>query len=562
MTEPVYEDIQELRTKLSISIKLHWVFPLIVVTLAFLTFYDIGQLDALDDLAYLRMLSPVLVPAAQVYFVNLMVWFIARIAAMNPVRVRALLTLQFAVDVVLTTYLVESFVGVESVFTFLYPLIIFMAGLFISREVGLLMATLSSIFYAGLILLGYFGWLDSSYYAHTQSRYADLNQEDFIYFGVATKIIFFHVMALTAGGLKTLLDRTHRELLRSKLETETVLRSMPAGLVAVDTHGKIARLNGRGGQLLRRLGCLATIGDEAATALPAEFSRYLTKALTEGLVCNARVQVPVDGDELHFELQAAALRSAGESIGGILIFNDISSAVLLQQQLERNQRLTMVGKMSANVAFGVRGPIRSALRYAEAVVARQRQEKVLQGEMTMLEGTLRRADQALARILELTHSADRQPARVELLPLLQRVHDQRAAELKGKRIAWTVAGEPAAVHGDAESLLTVFNNLLDNAVAAMPSGGDVRFLLGEQAHPDEPETMVTVRVSDTGVGISQEHQGRIFDPFFTTGGEGKNGLGLTIAAKLIDDHGGYLMLEESRPGQTVFLVLLPAAPAV
>lgn len=105
-------------------------------------------------------------------------------------------------------------------------------------------------------------------------------------------------------------------------------------------------------------------------------------------------------------------------------------------------------------------------------------------------------------------------------------------------------------NGNPEELQEVFNNLIQNAIQAMPQGGTLTlrtYLKDKQ---------IAAEVLDTGKGIPEEIQGKIFDPFFSTRHEGA-GLGLSIAFHILQQHGGAIQLK-SKPGKgTTFTATFP-----
>jgi signal transduction histidine kinase len=131
------------------------------------------------------------------------------------------------------------------------------------------------------------------------------------------------------------------------------------------------------------------------------------------------------------------------------------------------------------------------------------------------------------------------------------VHQWKA---RHKSIAVTVSvpADLPPVLGFGGELNQVWANLLDNALDAAPEGGRVQ-IRAERRGPD-----VAVSVEDNGPGMSEATRARLFEPFFTTKPVGSGtGLGLEIARKIVDSHGGDIAVE-SRPGRTVFTVTLPA----
>jgi signal transduction histidine kinase len=110
---------------------------------------------------------------------------------------------------------------------------------------------------------------------------------------------------------------------------------------------------------------------------------------------------------------------------------------------------------------------------------------------------------------------------------------------------------------DADQIVQVLTNLLSNAQHAMPDGGLLAISLS-----DEPES-VTIRVSDTGEGIAEEHMAKLFDPFFTTKQVGMGtGLGLAVTHGIVKMHRGQILVESNAdptagPTGTTFILTLP-----
>ncbi|NOX35955.1 MAG: response regulator [Calditrichaeota bacterium] len=112
-------------------------------------------------------------------------------------------------------------------------------------------------------------------------------------------------------------------------------------------------------------------------------------------------------------------------------------------------------------------------------------------------------------------------------------------------------GRIKPVMGDAGALREVFLNLLNNALDAMPNGGKVVIQTSMKAN------QVLVFVSDTGMGIPEEIREKIFEPFFTTKGEKGNGLGLSIAADIIQRHNGKIYVDSIPKKGSIFMIELP-----
>ena len=540
--------LRELESKFHLSLKLHWFLPLILFGLLFTSFEQ--------DISFFR---PAMVAVLGIYAGNIGAWLLTR-RPLSYQNLTYLLVVQFTLDIAMTTLLVQNYAITDSIFTFLYPLIILTAGVFLNAPLALLLATVASAMYAGTLLLSYYFPESGGYFASLVDRHQALKSEDALYFGVAVKMFFFHIIALLAGSLRKVLEQTRAELERARLDNETLIATMPAGLVAVDREEKIVRLNERAATLLLRFGLQVKAGDSFADVLPPKLIELLERAIDSEMTCHSRIVCRNGDGEYHVDAQAAPLHRDGIHYGGVLIFVDVTAQVELEQQLERSQRMSLIGKLLSSIAYGVRNPVQSALRNAEVLEERQHKSKIQFGEMMMLTGALRRADAALTRIQELAQAAEYRIEKVNLLNLVGRVRQARGEELSQHRVQWVVEGENVSVRGDAVRLQQLVSYLVDNSLAAMPDGGTIRISLASQTQPDAPEPWVSLRFADTGEGIPLESQNRVLDPFFTTRGDSHYGLGLAVCAKTAADLGGSFMLEESRPGHTVFLLILPGLP--
>jgi len=130
----------------------------------------------------------------------------------------------------------------------------------------------------------------------------------------------------------------------------------------------------------------------------------------------------------------------------------------------------------------------------------------------------------------------------------------------GQTVRTELAERPLVVRGDAGHLRRVLDNLVNNALDAMPGGGTVTISCDATPGAAGAEDIAVLRVSDTGVGIPAELVDRVFDPFVTTKGAGKGtGLGLALVQHLMNLHKGSVSIERTGPGGTTFRLEFPCA---
>jgi signal transduction histidine kinase len=173
------------------------------------------------------------------------------------------------------------------------------------------------------------------------------------------------------------------------------------------------------------------------------------------------------------------------------------------------------------------------------------------------------------RFLSLARPSRLTLAEEPLAPVLEKLSSLLSTQASAQkiRVVTDLRLEGTRVRMDRQQLTTAFMNLLLNAIQAMPDGGTLT--VRGKVTPDPgsqishsafriPHSEIVIQVEDTGSGIAPEHLDRLFEPYFTTK-EGGTGLGLALAHKIIQEHGGRLGVESRVGLGAVFTVTLPVA---
>jgi len=219
--------------------------------------------------------------------------------------------------------------------------------------------------------------------------------------------------------------------------------------------------------------------------------------------------------------------------------------------LREQAALTRLGEMAAVVAHEVKNPIagiRGALQVILGRMPPEQRDRAIIGEI------IARLD-ALNGIVQdlLLYSRPREPRReaVDIASLVGSIGElfQRDPSLSG--VSLHVSGALEAVSGDAEQLRIVFQNLLMNAAQAMSGEGAIDITLAR----DNEGHRIAIR--DHGPGMPHDVREKAFDAFFTTRHRG-TGLGLPIARRVIEAHGGRIDILDAEAGGTTFVIRLPA----
>lgn len=233
----------------------------------------------------------------------------------------------------------------------------------------------------------------------------------------------------------------------------------------------------------------------------------------------------------------------------------------MERQLLRSERLQALGELTAGLAHEIRNPLAS-MKGATDIIADEIPASSPRWPMLdIVRREIERLNTLLERFLSFARPTAQATTPVSLAQVVEKVValiEPRAAKA-GTRIICRFDPSTPTVPADAAGIEQIVFNLIINAVQAMPGGGavDVAVELGLKGR----RAYAIIRVDDNGPGVPHEIREQVFNPFFTTKSDG-SGLGLSIAARIADAHGGFLELDDSPRGGASFRVYLPvdAAP--
>lgn len=231
------------------------------------------------------------------------------------------------------------------------------------------------------------------------------------------------------------------------------------------------------------------------------------------------------------------------------------------------ERLAALGRMAAEVAHRIKGPLTTIMVNAEVLSHSQKSKEVLK-ELEEIRTEAGHCKQILKNLLDLGRIEEMDFKPVDLREPIRLALKAVEAQMRQKDVSKRVSGisAPWMVVGDQSLLQEAVASVLQNAVDAVGKGGQIRLLVkrvdsgSRWLGPSLKKTAYHVVVSDDGQGIAEENLENIFQPFFTTkGGEG-NGLGLSAALRILQKHDGSIEAESEGPGRgAAFTLIIPAA---
>jgi two-component system sensor histidine kinase HydH len=264
------------------------------------------------------------------------------------------------------------------------------------------------------------------------------------------------------------------------------------------------------------------------------------KTLLESLAGQAAVAI--ENARLYHELAQAHERLQKS-------YEDLRAA---QAELVKRERLAVLGELSALVAHEIRNPLTAIRGFVQRTQRKVADQPALVQASQIVLDEVDRLDKVVADVLDFTRRLEPQLGEHSINLLVQSVLQLEGPTLneRGVQVVTNCMPSLPPVVMDPAQMRQVLLNLIANARHAMHGGGTLTFTTRAESGG------VALDVTDTGPGIPPEVQAKLFTPFFTTKTHG-TGLGLTVARRILEDHGGRLTYETTLGQGTTFTIHLP-----
>jgi PAS domain S-box-containing protein len=384
------------------------------------------------------------------------------------------------------------------------------------------------------------------------------------------------LLAAVAGQIATALEnaRLYRQLHMKAVEidrmrafNENILESLDDGLLVVDLNDRVVRWNSA------LAGLYGLSHDEAnGRGLEELFDAQFVEAIraarrdTPAGAMLSRIPLVARGPRVGVTLIVNAavipLRKADEAgdapVGTIVIVEDITARVQLEEQLRISEKMASIGLLAAGVAHEVNTPLTGISSFTQMLLEGADPQDPRTRLLEKIERQTFRAAKIVNGLLTLSRPASADKALIDVNIIITDVIAllEHQFETHRIRVRRDLGETPAMVLGQEHKLQQVFLNLFLNARDAMPKGG----WLSVSTRLDAGK--VVAEVSDTGSGIPSEYLARIYDPFFTTKAIGQGtGLGLSITYGIVREHDGGIDCESVMGQGTKFILSFPAVQA-
>jgi two-component system NtrC family sensor kinase len=379
--------------------------------------------------------------------------------------------------------------------------------------------------------------------------------------------------AIENGRLYRQLHLKAEELGRMREFNDNILESLDDGLVVFDAEERIVRWN-RALEGFYGFTRESAIGRTLADVFDRPFVEALRAARLAHPYGATLYRVPLSsrtgtgvGDDTRLLVNAtevplqAPSGDAAAVVGTILLLEDITGHVRLEEQLQISEKMASIGLLAAGVAHEVNTPLTGISSFTQMLLEGADPADPRTILLEKIERQTFRAAKIVNGLLNLSRPGTSSNERIlvdlnavvtDVFSLLE--HQFAVGNIKVRR---ELSAAPVLVLGIEHQLQQVFLNLFLNARDAMPAGG----WLSVSSRIEDG--LAVAEIADTGSGIPSEQLSRIYDPFFTTKAIGLGtGLGLSITYGIVREHDGTIRCDSAMGQGTRFTLALPLAEAV
>ncbi|MEO8433811.1 MAG: ATP-binding protein [Pyrinomonadaceae bacterium] len=359
-------------------------------------------------------------------------------------------------------------------------------------------------------------------------------------------------------------EKRAEELELLKEFNESIVESINVGLLAVDLDGRVTRLNSALEEMLSSSREDA-VGKRVEDLFAEDFADTLNQVLgpdrwrLTGLRNIYKLHTSNKaGRALVLNIAIAPLRvDSHERTGALVVMEDVTSRIRLEEQLQQREKLSSIGLLAAGVAHEVNTPLTGVSSYTQMLLGMFPETDPKHALLLKVRRQAERATDIVNNLLNFSRTGGATEfTDISIHPVLDDTLQLLEPQLRSSQIEIVRNYDPeiTQVFGNSGKLQQVFTNLLMNARDAIVGGGRITL----STHTNGEDDAVVVEISDTGVGIDPENVAKIYDPFYSTKGVGRGtGLGLAVTYGIVQEHSGHITVN-SAPGRgTTFRIVLP-----
>ncbi len=452
---------------------------------------------------------------------------------------RGLVFLSFVADVALISFLMVSSSLNQTLFLFMYLVVIILSGLVFQLRGALLIAALTSI---GFTIGSWFG--------------PEIKAMSYLFMLILNNISFFVVAGL-AGYLSDQLNLFAEKIEVQNLSlrvirrlNEMIVETIPSALLTINQKSEILQYNPGASQLFGQPDLegmsLFQLMPELAAKIP-DLSQ-----LKAGEKHEIRWLPDANKEQFLLSLQILPQASDLGETTYLVVIEDLTEKRRLEFAVRQSEKMAAVGQLAAGIAHEIRNPlagISGSVELLSQTFSSEDDKKL--GKIILKE--IDRLNRLISEFLDFAKPEKPPGEIVDLKSILIEVIANAQSSVAKPVTVETHFAEGAGILGHRDKLKQAFLNIVINSMQAM-ADKDQRLL---QVRTSIEGENLQLRIKDTGVGMSAETRKRMFEPFHTTKPKG-TGLGLAITHKILEAHQAQIFVESEQGLGTEFVLTFPA----
>ena len=350
------------------------------------------------------------------------------------------------------------------------------------------------------------------------------------------------------------IDHMFKDLINLKGFTERILESMTSGVLIFDPAGRVTYANPEIRLIMGRQFPEGWSPFDPAEKLPGRLNELMIDVLETNITLeNEKVRLKTAGTIRIVEVNAFPFRNEGGSMLGTAFFiKDVTQISALEEQLKRADKLSAIGVLAAGVAHEIRNPLTGMKMIVQLLEAEFAADDNRREPLGIIQREIDRLESIVGNLLDFAKPS--KPKAIDVVPakVVEDCYQLIKNQLGKQSIQFEthINGVCPVIVGDPDQLKQVFINILTNAIHAIGRNGRLTVNI------DNRDDHAVVAFEDTGIGIPAERLPDIFNPFMTTKEDG-TGLGLSMAQRIVEEHGGRIEVQSVSGEGSTFTVFLP-----
>lgn len=348
------------------------------------------------------------------------------------------------------------------------------------------------------------------------------------------------------------------DLIQKNKEIESIINSIGGLLMIISPEYDIILLNDKGKSVFKDKTTDA-VGRKCYSVLLNRTSPCkgckVHQVLTENAPAYTRMAIK---EEIISNSYFPILNNAKELVEIVVHSQKITKRVLMEKELIQQEKLAGIGQISSAIAHELKTPLAviKGASYLLKVYTKEQQDPRVADTLQSISSTVENAEKAIYNLLDYSGQGRDRPEQIDITKVINQILFLSNKERIQKNIETDMifSHEPLLYYGQAEPIKIVLQNIISNAIKALPEGG----LLKIEGHYIRKGSVLEISITDNGIGIPKSLRSNLFKPFFTTDKTGKGtGLGLWITKMMVEKMKGEIFLQTKEGEGTKFTLHLP-----